>query len=153
MVIVNDVNDCAPNFTTPSEIWVDENAPIGAIVYNITATDKDDIGPNQDVTYSILSDFEPFSISPNNGSLKMLSVLDREQQNTYQLTIRAQDKGMPPKSSIMQITVHVRDQNDNNPVFHPKQYQANISESTSVGTILLQVTATDADIGVNGMIR
>ena len=103
--------------------------------------------------YSILSGFVPFSISPNNGSLKMLSVLDREQQDTYQLIIKAEDKGMPPKSSVMQITVRVKDQNDNDPVFHPKQYQANISESTSVGTILLQVMATDADIGANGMIR
>lgn len=152
-IIVSDVNDCAPRFTSPTEIWVEENAPINTIVYNIKAIDDDDDGPNQDIKYSITASTGPFSIRSDDGSLRLMSSLDRESQDTYYLTIKATDGGTPMLSSTIDIVVHVKDENDNNPVFFPKQYQANISESKPVGTILLRVTATDLDIGLNGMVR
>eukprot|EP00106_Octopus_bimaculoides_P021842 XP_014789284.1 PREDICTED: cadherin-related tumor suppressor-like [Octopus bimaculoides] len=152
-IIVSDVNDCAPRFTSPTEIWVEENAPINTIVYNIKAIDDDDDGPNQNIKYSITASTGPFSIRPDDGSLRLMSSLDRESRDTYYLTIKATDGGTPMLSSTIDIVVHVKDENDNNPVFFPKQYQANISESKPVGTILLRVTATDLDIGLNGMVR
>ena len=43
--------------------------------------------------------------------------LDREKNNSFTFTLRASDHGEPPKSGTTIITVHVRDVNDNEPVF------------------------------------
>ena len=50
------------------------------------------------------------------------------------------------------MTVHVLDDNDHSPVFDPADYPIAISESTSVGSTILRVFATDNDIGTNAML-
>lgn len=50
------------------------------------------------------------------------------------------------------MTVHVLDDNDHSPVFDPAFYPIAISESTSVGSTIVRVFASDNDIGINGML-
>ena len=42
--------------------------------------------------------------------------------------------------------------NDNSPVFENVRYTHTVSEITDTGTSIMQVTATDADSGANGII-
>lgn len=51
-----------------------------------------------------------------------------------------------------QVTVHVLDDNDHTPFFDPAGYPIAISESTSVGSTILRVFASDNDIGTNAML-
>ena len=50
------------------------------------------------------------------------------------------------------MTVHVLDDNDHTPVFDPAVYPIAISESTSVGSTILRVFASDNDIGTNAIL-
>lgn len=58
----------------------------------------------------------------------------------------------PLQSFNFQVTVHVLDDNDHNPVFDPALYPIAISESTSVGSTIVRVFASDNDIGTNAML-
>jgi len=43
--------------------------------------------------------------------------------------------------------------NDNDPVFDPPYYAASISEAIPIGTVVLRLLATDADSGINSVLR
>ncbi|XP_075902427.1 uncharacterized protein LOC142901694 [Nelusetta ayraudi] len=49
------------------------------------------------------------------------------------------------------VVVEVLDVNDNAPVFHEKEVHVEIVESALLGTEILQESATDPDVGVNGL--
>lgn len=83
------------------------------------------------------------------GELKARS-LDREMHSRYHLQITAQDRGSPiTYQGTCNITVIVEDQNDNDPRFELSKYVATIPEDTPIGTSVLKVKATDADLGIN----
>uniref|UniRef100_A0A4W4F1F2 Cadherin domain-containing protein n=1 Tax=Electrophorus electricus TaxID=8005 RepID=A0A4W4F1F2_ELEEL len=118
---VLDENDNSPSFPK-STMTVDvlENMRIGELVASVTATDSDS-GSNADITYSIVANNNhgTFSISPSTGSIFLVRKLDYETQSLYKLNITAKDNGMPPRSSSIPLVIHVRDFNDNPPVFTP----------------------------------
>lgn len=76
--------------------------------------------------------------------------LNRESENNYELTIEATVKGHPELIAVSSVNVTVLDRNDLNPLFYPTKYSANIDEDVPLHSQILQVTATDADAGLNG---
>jgi len=75
--------------------------------------------------------------------------LDRELQNEYLFTITANDH----KHTIStKLILTVLDVNDHNPRFSQSIYTVNISYSTPIGTILIKLTAYDADSDENAHI-
>lgn len=79
--------------------------------------------------------------------------LDRESHPRFLLQITVQDHGTPISyQGTCNITVKVEDQNDNDPHFELSKYVATIAEDVSVGTSVLTVKATDADLGINAKI-
>lgn len=51
----------------------------------------------------------------------------------------------------VEVTIHLRDENDNQPIFTQSEYRVEIPEHSPVGTKVLTVKATDKDaIGTNG---
>ena len=50
------------------------------------------------------------------------------------------------------VKVIVLDANDNNPVFYPNQYTVNLEETSSIGTEIVAVKATDSDSGNFGTV-
>ncbi|MEE6462302.1 hypothetical protein FKM82_001550 [Ascaphus truei] len=79
--------------------------------------------------------------------------LDREQRDSYELTLRVRDGGEPPRSSQSILRVLITDVNDNSPRFEKSVYEADLAENSAPGTPILQLRATDADVGVNGQIE
>lgn len=76
--------------------------------------------------------------------------LDREQQSLYSLQIQASDRGQPrSRQGHCNITVLVEDQNDNAPRFKLPKYVASVQEDAPLGTSVVQISAVDADLGVN----
>ena len=73
--------------------------------------------------------------------------MDREQKDTYVMKIKVEDGGSPQKSSTAILQVTVTDVNDNRPVFKESQMEAHIPENSPIGTSVVQLQATDADVG------
>ncbi|XP_071412770.1 protocadherin-7 isoform X4 [Pithys albifrons albifrons] len=79
--------------------------------------------------------------------------LDREQRDSYELSLRVRDGGDPARSSQAILRVLITDVNDNSPRFEKSVYEADLAENSSPGTPILQLRATDLDVGVNGQIE
>ena len=80
--------------------------------------------------------------------------LDHEAQKQYVLTLTATDAGIDPGtlSSSASVTINILDVNDVTPTFMMPIYVKTVSEDHAVGTSVLQVMATDNEMGDNGMI-
>ncbi|NXD75722.1 PCDH7 protein, partial [Halcyon senegalensis] len=79
--------------------------------------------------------------------------LDREQRDSYELSLRVRDGGDPARSSQAILRVLITDVNDNSPRFEKSVYEADLAENSSPGTPILQLRAADLDVGVNGQIE
>lgn len=140
-------------FTSSNETSVMENIPVNTVVMAVKAIDRDD-GRNGYIEYILKSEpMVPFTLGSLDGLLRVSGKLDRESRSHYTLAVIARDRGDPPRSSQTKIFVKILDENDNSPMFDPKQYSASIAENASIGAMVLQVSATDIDEGANGRIR
>lgn len=149
-VLLRDINDNKPVFTQDIyKVNVQEDV-IDSNIITVLAQDNDE-GTDGDVTYSIIDgDVNGvFVINSRTGSIGITSKLDRELNDTYQLTVQAKDGGTPSLSGQCKIVVNVLDKNDNPPTFQPKTLNAKVPEGASIGTFVIQVTALDKDIGTN----
>ncbi|XP_061596681.1 protocadherin-16-like [Cololabis saira] len=152
-IFVTDQNDNAPVFGSPSAVSVMEDTPVGFVVLYLTARD-DDEGDNGRVSYRIQAGNSGgrFSLNPNTGALSIQKVLDREQQDSFNLTVLAEDGGSPQLSSSTLLRVTVIDVNDEAPAFTQDQFQARVVENRGPGTTVIRVEATDRDQGSNGQV-
>lgn len=86
----------------------------------------------------------------NEYNVEVLKLLDRETApRGYNLTLRARDRGIPPKETFKSMVVQLADINDNAPVFDREEYEANIPETAPINSPVIKVKVTDADIGKN----
>lgn len=150
-------NRFAPQFLDfPNEVSVDEDVAPNTQVAMITARD-DDQGYNGRLVFVISSGNEDgafkMQTTDTYGKLLIFGGVDRERKKVYKLSVTVSDSANIPKMQTRELTVNVRDINDNYPVFERKIYRVTIPENTKPKTEILQVSATDADTGPNGMIR
>ncbi|XP_060753692.1 protocadherin-16 [Neoarius graeffei] len=152
-IFITDVNDNAPVFTSPTVVSVMEDQPVGFVLLYIMAQDPDQ-GENGRVSYRIQDGNTEgkFTINPNTGSLSILKPINREEQAQFNLTVVAEDHGVPRLSSTQQLTVQVIDVNDEIPVFEDSVYEASITENQPAGATVLVVSASDLDQGSNGIV-
>lgn len=153
-ILLRDINDMTPEFITANSTTVPENIPPNTVVMAIKAIDKDE-GRNGYIEYSLGNENNDgvFSLGSVDGLLRVSGRIDRELRANYTLLVIAKDRGEPPLSKNTSIFIQVLDENDNSPVFDPKQYSASIAENASIGASVLQVSATDIDEGLNGRVR
>ncbi|KAI5086716.1 protocadherin 1 gamma 2 precursor, partial [Silurus meridionalis] len=154
IVDISDVNDNAPKIILKSlNSPLPENVIVGTEVAIINVKDKDS-GDNQQVHCSIQGNV-PFKLNPsikNYFSLVTTSMLDREMEENYNITLIATDGGSPPLSSMMTVHLSVSDINDNPPVFEQQSYTAYVMENNKPGTTVSVVTARDPDWRQNGTV-
>lgn len=159
-ITVLDTNDNPPEFPDSSiAVTFSESAAPGTRLLLDAATDRD-IGVNS-VTddYRIvngnLDDKFRLAVTTNpSGDVSYLHLettgkLDREARGHYILNISARDGGRPPKFGYLQVNVTIIDVNDNPPIFDHSDYIVSLNESVLPGTPVLQVMASDADLGDN----
>uniref|UniRef100_A0A3Q2ZZM4 Cadherin domain-containing protein n=1 Tax=Kryptolebias marmoratus TaxID=37003 RepID=A0A3Q2ZZM4_KRYMA len=138
-IILLDVNDCPPTFTSQKMAYIQENTPVDTVVFTARASDADS-GPNSYVEYSLRGPFgNKFSVGTIDGHVRLVGELDREELSNYTLTVVATDKGEPPLSSTMDVTMAVLDVNDNTPGFSQNIYDIEIEEDILTGTDVIQV--------------
>ncbi|CAL8398928.1 unnamed protein product [Arctogadus glacialis] len=87
-----------------------------------------------------------FTIDENTGDIHATKRLDREAQAYYTLHAQAVDRVTnQPVEPRSEFVVKVQDINDNEPKFLDGPYMAGVPEMSPLGTMVVQVAATDAD--------
>ena len=155
IIDILDVNDNAPSFDSdPVLLAVPEGMPPGSTVGAVVAMDADGPGNNSNIQYFILADFTRGKfILLENGTVITTETFDREEQDTYDIIIRAIDQGNPQQMTEVQLVISILDSNEHTPVFQHLSYTGSVREDAPEGTPILQVTATDQDIDANGNIE
>lgn len=165
-VLILDTNDHVPTFHQDIyTLTVPEDTPTDVTLLTLSAEDQDWSPENSHLDYVLVRGNEDnrFCLEKkvvqvenqmrNVGKLVLCNPLDRETTESYVLTVSVSDRGTPPLNSSAVIMVTVTDCNDNAPVFSSTEYYVQVSENSHVGTRLVQVSAHDPDLGVNGLLR
>ncbi|XP_025754722.1 protocadherin gamma-A11 isoform X46 [Oreochromis niloticus] len=148
---IQDINDNAPQFNGERiNIEIQESAVRGARFVIEEAHDAD-VGQNSVQQYNLKKN-ENFILSVNGNTIELVleKELDREKQQEMNLILTALDGGSPQRSGTLMIHVTVLDTNDNAPVFSQAVYKASLPENSPLDTVVITVSASDADEGVNG---
>ncbi|XP_055015029.1 protocadherin gamma-A11-like, partial [Boleophthalmus pectinirostris] len=155
---VQDINDNAPKFKEETlKFEIRESALKGAR-YAVGEAHDDDIGENAVQGYSLQqNEHFKLNVKTNSGGRKFCELvldkeLDREENNEITLVLTAFDGGSPQRSGTVVIHVTVLDANDNAPVFSQTVYKASLPENSPPDTLVITVTATDADEGIHSEI-
>lgn len=157
---VLDINDNSPEFPEPSiAVSFSESAVAGTRLLLDAATDAD-IGENgitdnyEIVAGNVDNKFRLVTTTNPSGDTSYLHLettgnLDRESRGGYQLNISASDGGSPSRQGFLQVNVTILDVNDNPPIFDHSDYSVTLNETVKPGTPVLQVMASDNDLGDN----
>ena len=161
-IVLIDANDHDPQILfryfpdqTATFATVEENAKPGNLVSAITVTDHDkgDKGRTS-VKITEGNHLRHFKLD-SRGDIHIVRVdseLDRESTREYNLTVVAEDKGSPPRTSTAFLIIHVNDINDHAPVFTEDTYTSVLTEGAAIGSYVAAPLALDDDTGVNSNI-
>uniref|UniRef100_A0A672YJD7 Cadherin domain-containing protein n=1 Tax=Sphaeramia orbicularis TaxID=375764 RepID=A0A672YJD7_9TELE len=148
---IQDINDNSPQFNDEKiDLETQESTDRGARFVIEEARDAD-VGQNSVQQYSLKKN-DNFVLVVNGNTVELVldKELDREKQQEINLVLTALDGGSPQRSGTVVIHVNVLDTNDNAPVFSQSVYKASLPENSPLDTVVVTVSATDADEGVNG---
>ncbi|KAL4640269.1 protocadherin-10-like isoform X1 [Arapaima gigas] len=155
---VLDINDNPPSFPeTDITIEITESATPGTRFPVESAFDPD-VGTNALRTYDITSnsyfylDVQTQGDGNKFAELVLEKPLDREQQAVHRYVLTAVDGGLPQRTGTALLLVRVLDSNDNVPAFDQSVYTVSMPENSPLGTLVIQLNATDLDEGSNGEI-
>ncbi|XP_054489806.2 protocadherin-23 [Agelaius phoeniceus] len=153
-IVILDINDNSPSFTSSRLSYVMEDVEVGFLVHHIVAKDPDE-GRNGQVTYHILAGNEnkAFVLDKITGLLTTAQFLDREVQERYSLTVMALDDGSPALSATQVLTIIVLDVNDEAPGFLKQLYETAVPENRDPGEFVIRVEAVDQDAGLNSLLQ
>ncbi|XP_033922545.1 protocadherin gamma-A9 isoform X7 [Melopsittacus undulatus] len=158
-VEITDINDNAPSFRqAEKDLRMSETTAPGSRFLLAEAYDPDS-GTNSLQHYELSGD-EHFSLTVQEGpggsqrpELVLTKALDREEAAFHELVLKAIDGGEPERTGTARIRVAVLDANDNAPVFSQEEYTVRVAEDVPVGSVLVTLTASDADEGLNGHVK
>ncbi|KAM3866939.1 protocadherin Fat 2 [Diretmus argenteus] len=157
VVVLQDINDNPPKFVPKIyKIKVPEDVPVGTLLVWVESVDLD-LGSGGLITYNLKNtEGGIFHLDPTTGSLTLERELDFERRPSYNLTVRAVDHGLPRSlSSSCFVEIEVLDVNENvhRPKFSEFVYEAGVMEDAAVGTSVVMLTASDKDLGRDGVVR
>ena len=149
MITIIDTNNNRPIFESNSySNQISEEAPVNSKVLCVKATDGDfNIGSV--VSYYLYDDTNTFKIDANTGEIMVAKPLDYEQVQRYTMHIEARDDLNLRSAINATVTISIVDVNDNLPTFDMSLYTQNVSESTTPGSNILNLTASDNDLTGN----
>ncbi|TRY82318.1 hypothetical protein DNTS_005144 [Danionella cerebrum] len=153
---IEDINDNSPQFKEKIIKFEIRESAVKGSRYLLDEAHDADIGMNSVQSYALqTSDHFILNILTAANGIKYSELilnkeLDREQQKEVSLILTAVDGGTPPRSGSVAIHVTVLDANDNAPVFSQAVYKVSLPENSPLDTVVLTVSATDADEGQNG---
>ncbi|XP_050802158.1 protocadherin-23 isoform X3 [Gopherus flavomarginatus] len=153
-ITVLDENDNSPIFAKKTyQTSVREDVEEGSLVLELFASDEDS-GLNGEVMYSLNDDtLGAFTVNSTTGAIVTTKALDRETKSQYAFRAVASDCSIQgPRSTAVNIMVHIDDANDNSPVFLQNPFKVYVPPETSVNQTIATVRAVDLDLGPNGAV-
>ncbi|XP_071377146.1 protocadherin alpha-3-like [Centroberyx affinis] len=156
-VEVLDVNDNSPTFTKEVySVMLSENTPIGVTVTRVNATDLDE-GLNGEVIYLFGKEvdrniLELFVLNQITGEITVKGPIDFEENQSYEIDIRASDKGPAPLTTDKSVFIKIIDVNDNSPEIEVTSFSSTIPEDSRIGTTVALISVNDLDSGLNGKV-
>ncbi|KJH43732.1 cadherin domain protein [Dictyocaulus viviparus] len=149
VVIVVDVNDNTPRFSSPQfQISLPSDLPIHSEIITLQAIDADS-GANGDVTYFINPSSAVFAIDERSAVVETISWLTEPR---YDLIIEAYDHGIPKRHSSTRLTIAVHGSNPSAPMFDKKRYEVILNSPVRAGAVVAELHAKDPDPGAEGQI-
>ncbi|NXI63860.1 PCD23 protein, partial [Anseranas semipalmata] len=155
---VEDQNDHSPYFQDDFiVIGIEENVPVGTLVYMFNAKDGDGSFLNSKIQYSVeMSSMpeNPFLIHPSYGTLVTAFPLDREITRSVILTVSATDQTInvaDRRLDSLTAKIIILDINDNSPSFVSSSLSY-VMEDAEVGFLVHRINAKDPDEGRNGQV-
>ncbi|XP_026707653.1 cadherin-23 isoform X3 [Athene cunicularia] len=158
-ILVIDINDNAPEFNSSEySVAITELAQVGfALPLFIQVQDKDE-GPNSVFeVYLVGNNSNHFIISPTSIQgkadirVRVAVPLDFETIPRYEFSLFA-NESIPDHVGFARVKINLINENDNRPIFSKALYNVSLFENTTVGTTVLQVHATDNDVGSYGKV-
>ena len=141
---VLDVNEFSPSCSQQRYFVNIAESILRDTLLDVLSCSDNDRGENGELMYSVSSN-NVFAVT-SDGSLSVLTSLDYETQQQYELTVNISDSGTSPKSASAILFISVLPVNEHDPVFSQTEYQVCINESLTVGSIVTQVFTTDMDL-------
>ncbi|XP_061182374.1 protocadherin Fat 4-like [Saccostrea echinata] len=143
-------NNFAPEITTPNVAErIPETQDLGVTIATVRAQDRDTQVPHNQIRFRLFvtqpaSDY--FDLDILTGNLYVKRELTLDTATRYQMLVQAYDMGSPSKTSATNATVTIDVyRNSQTPFFTGGPFNANIPETTVVGTSVLQVNFGDSD--------
>ena len=158
VLTLRDQNDNDPIFTAnPYIFYVYETAGIETIVGQVTANDSDK-GSNGEVSYEIIGQDDLveesesifggkpfFRIDSDTGEIRHVTPFNFEAFSKVNLTIRANDRGTPRRSSTAEVVFAVRNVDESAPRFTSSCRNVFLSEDTPLDSLIVNCIAFDED--------
>ncbi|XP_047634809.1 protocadherin beta-6-like [Phacochoerus africanus] len=155
-LLIGDINDHAPEFPAGEMLLKISEITTPGKAFPLKMAQDLDAGSNSLQSYIISSNphFHVLTRNRKDGrkspELVLDKALDREEQPELRLTLTALDGGSPPRSGTAEIQILVLDINDNAPEFAQEFYEAQVPENSSLGSLVITVSARDLDAGSFG---
>ena len=97
---------------------------------------------NEHLIFAILNPTSMFQVGSTSGVVQTMGLpFDRETQENYTLVVEVSDQRDPPRVAHTLLSVHIKDENDNAPMFINQPYYAVASIEAQRGEVVKQVTA------------
>ncbi|XP_013115891.2 cadherin-23 [Stomoxys calcitrans] len=160
-ITILDENDNVPEVFVPSTcVLITEYHELNEKIATIKGKDADDPQtPNGRLEFKITKGnpeelFELRQIDSWNAHIYARKSL-RNRYGNHTLTISTRDLGAPPNIVTKLLDICISDFNDHAPVFVQPLHNTTVRvpENATVGSLILQVMATDEDIGMNALVR
>ncbi|KAM9861177.1 cadherin-8 [Aulostomus maculatus] len=149
-IVVEDADE-PPVFSEPKYfLEVNENAPINTVIGAVTARDPDATGSLVRYFIDRHTDLErQFNINVDDGKITLARPLDRETDMWHNITVTATEVRNHSQISRAQVSIRVKDINDNAPEF-ATEYEAFLCENGKPGQVIQTVSAVDRDDPIQG---
>lgn len=146
-VRVTDVNDNEPFYSNKNAVFeIEENLSLNTIVGNVKPIDYD-LDPRTEYLIEPIGLNNFFIIEPHTGNLKTANKIDAEKHSNFTFKVFVKDADYPNYSDSLNVTVIVKDLNDNRPelVTHNFKSVLDIFNCSGLRVADLEVIDMDRD--------